>query len=603
MPSPHGHRPDEIAASTDAFTCLRATHTTADRLSLFSSILVAIASATIAWNSAKHLDMLWDEQVDHDIAAALAAHAITGGDQTLDASQLRLPMYLCAAAFKLTNSDDLAVARAVSVVLGAITIIAAAGVARICFGPLVAILASLLLAFAPYFLAFERISMTEGDVAPACFMTLSLWFFLRYQREPTARRWLVAAIFLGLAVGAKVFAGVLIFVFAIMVKSSVMRGAPSTTDRSPNVRRLHQLLALGLVLVAATAAVAIRSRSLAVLGWVALFILWVSTIVFVCRRRPVSTDPYARFIALLVLAVLTFFAVMPVHLTDHQIVRDLARRMFHWGDAPSAISWRDHLRLYSGILLIKLTIPFGILTCLALVYAAIRERKDPRWRPFIYCFVFYVVGVCLLPLRQTFYLMGVYPLVNVITAAFVVEMGMRVKRLSPIAPSLWSLLILILLCHLGIRVANAYPSYNLYGYDRVGDRWLGAESRGYRNLIQTPSDGVAELIHWCNTDPHVHRGDRVVSYLWEDRIIDQLMPRNPHFELIRRGIPPDSFAVPPAPSINGADYVLVHINNLLGYGDLPPDWPPGDILSRRFEAIYTVRRGPLAVAWVYGRRN
>lgn len=570
---------------------------------MFLSVLVAIASALVAWNSAKHLDILWDEQIDHDIAAALAAHPLTGGDQTLDASQMRLPMYLCAAAFRLTGRDDLSIARGVSVVLGAVTILAAAGVARICFGPIVAILASVLLGFAPYFLAFERISMTEGDVALSCFMTLSLWAFLRYLREPTARHWMVAALVLGLAVGAKIFAGVLVVVFAILVKSSVRRGDPPATPPSPHLRRLHQLLALGLVIVLATTVIAIRSRTLSILGWSALFILWVSTIDFVRRRHPISTDPYARFFPLLALAVLTFFAVMPVHLTDHQIVRDLSRRMFHWGEGPSAVSWRDHLRLYSGILLIKLSIPWGILTCAALVHAALAERKDGRWRPLIYCFVFYIVGVCLLPLRQTFYLMGVYPLVVVMLAAFVVQIGDWLKRRSSRLSLAWTVLILVMLGHLGLRVAHAYPFYNVYGYDRVGDRWLGAESRGYRNLIQTPSDGVAELIRWCNANAHVHRGDRVVSYLWEDRIIDHLMPKNPHFELIRRGIPPDSFTVPPPPPIDRADYVLVHINNLLGYGDRPPDWPPGDILSNRFEAIYTVRRGPLAVAWVYGRRN
>jgi len=240
----------------------------------------------------------------------------------------------------------------------------------------------------------------------------------------------------------------------------------------------------------------------------------------------------------------------------------------------------------------------------ALVYAAAAERKDGRWRPLVYCFVFYVTALCFLPLRQTFYLMGVYPLLLIIMAAFTVQVGGWLKRLSPKAPLPWAILIILcLLGHLGVRVTRSYPNYRLHNYGWVGDRWLGAESRGYRNLIQTPSDGVAELIRWCNTDPHVHRGDRVVSYLWEDQIIDRILPPDPHFHLIRRGIPPNSFAVPPPPPIGDADYVLVHISNLLGYGDRSPDWPPKDVLASRFDVVYTVQRGPLAVAWVYGRRG
>jgi len=63
------------------------------------------------------------------------------------------------------------------------------------------------------------------------------------------------------------------------------------------------------------------------------------------------------------------------------------------------------------------------------------------------------------------------------------------------------------------------------------------------------------------------------------------------------------YCVPAAPSIENADFVLLHIDNLLGYGDRPPDHPPLDLLNGEFEPVYTVKRGPLEVAWVYARQK
>lgn len=603
MPSPHDRSSEGYLVDSAGASFARVPTTGSYRISVGVSLLAAVASAAIAWNSAKHLDILWDEQVDLEIASALAAHPLTGGEITLDASQTRLPMYLCAATFRLTGRTDLNVARWISVLLGAITIVATAALARICFGPLVACLASILLALSPYFLAYERIAMTEGDIALACFMTLSLWAYLRYLQSPTARRWLLAAILFGLAAGAKPFAAVLLVVYLILGHRGSFAEASSHIHRSARLRRVNVLLGIGLLVGAATTAIAVRSRNLAVIGWAVLFALWLCVVVLVFRHRLVSSRPGARFLALVALALITFFALMPVHLTDHQIIRTLARRLLRWDDFLPLDGWRDHLRLYSGILVTKLTLPWGILTCLALVYAAVRERADPRWRSLVYCIVAYVLAIFLLPLRQTFYLMGVYPILVVMTAAFTVEIGTLLKRLAPKSSPAWTVFVFCLLGNLGFQVGRSYPYFHLFNYAWVGNRWLGAESRGYRNLIQTPSDGVAELIRWCSTDPRVHRGDRVVSYLWEDRIIDGLMPQNPHFQLIRRGIPPDTFGVPPPPAIEQADYVLLHINNLLGYVGQRPDWPPVETLSSRFEVVHTVRRGPLAIAWVYARRD
>lgn len=307
---------------------------------------------------------------------------------------------------------------------------------------------------------------------------------------------------------------------------------------------------------------------------------------------------------MLMLAGLTFGALMPVHLTSHEILREIARRTLRWDNSVPLALWSDHLRLYTGIVLIKLSIPFGLLTAVALLYAAFVERSDGRWRPCIIAIIFYIVLICFLPLRQTFYLMGVYPMMVVLTAAFAVELVRRLRQRSTPASALVITLICACLVHLGIRVATGYPYFHLYGYDHVGDRWMGRESRGYRNLIQTPSDGVEELLRWCASSDAVRPTDRIVSFLWEDRIVRNVLESLPRrLQLVPRGLTEESDTLPPQPDIHHADWILLHINNRLGYGDRPPDWPPAGRLEARFKVVHAVRRGPIEIAWIYGRKD
>ncbi len=574
----------------------------ANRASLILSVVVAILSVIIGWNSSRELETLWDEAVDRDIAVGLSHHPLTGTKPTLDASQMRLPMYVNAVVHRLTGRDDLRAFRAVSLLAGAVTIIATGALARMCFGALAASLAVILLGFSPYFISFARISMTEGDIFFACFCTLSLWAHLRYLKRPTPESWALVAILTAFAVGAKLFAGFLFLVGGVMVMASGPTRSSQNAGRPDDVRRLHRFLAATLIVLVATAVVAIFSRNIAISGWAVAALLWVLTLVHVIRQRVLAPGRVARYLGLVAFSLAACCVLMPVHITDHQIAREIVRRLLRWDNSFPLALWSDHLRLYAGIVLVKLTVPWGMLTAVALVFAAFRERDDGRWRACILSFVFYVALICLLPLRQSFYLIGVYPAMMVVTAGFAVEIGRRLRMISPTIARTWTILLLLMLIHLGIRMYQAHPYYHLYAYELVGDRWLGAESRGYRNLIQTPSDGVESLIRWCNTDPRVRRGDRVVSYLWEHRIIQDVLPAESHYDFVPRGVTPESDDIPPGPSIDAADFVLLHINNLLGYGDLPPDWPPADVLGQQFEVIHTVRRGPLAIGWVYARR-
>ena len=570
------------------------------------SIAAACASAAIGWGSARHLEISWDEHEDHAIAAALRDHPLTGGPSAVDASQMRLPMYVNAAAYAVTGRDDLAISRGVSLAAGALTVIAAAALGRMLFGPLVGGLAAILLAFSPYFLSFARISMTEGDVFCAACMTLSMWGFVRFLREPGAGRWVLAAVLLGLALGSKVFAIALLPVYILEALLAPKPPTIGNAGREQNARRVVVLLMGAAVVIVATAIAAFFLQTAAVFGWALLLWLWLYTIIFILRARVLLEGRIACVVGMIVLAAITCGVLMPVHLTQHDIARNLARRLLRWDHQAPLAHLSDHLRLYSGILLIKLTVPLGLLTAVALVYAAARSRRDGAWRICFLTVLLYVAGLCLLPLWQTFYLMGIYPLLMILSAAFVVLIGRRLGERQRPAAIAWAALMIALLIHLGVNVHCAYPCYHLYGYESIGNRWLGTESRGYRNLIQTPSDGVESLIRWCNADAHVPPGSTIVSYLWEDQpgqMIDALLPPQTNYTFIRRGLSPDNDIVPPPPPIDQADFVLLHINNLVGYGDRPPDHPPLDQLEARFHVVYAVHRGPMEVAWVYARQR
>lgn len=572
-------------------------------------VVIAVASTILAGRSATHLERLWDEQVDHDIAVGLRDHPLTGEKPAIDASQLRLPMYINAMLFVATGRDDLATSRLVSLTCGGITIVATAALANTLFGPLTAVLAALLLGFSPYFLSFERIAMTEGDVFFACFVTLAVLTFVRYLQYPTNSRWVIAGIMLALAVGSKFFAIFLFPVYLVLATSTRSRGDWQPPYDPAPFRRFRASIVAGLILAAACPIASWLARRygspgvqsfVAISGWLVVFATLLFSMTYGLRHGALPRTGLGRIIAMIAYAILACAALMPVHVTEPDIAIELARRTLRWDHRLPLALWSDHLRLYSGIILLKLSIPLGIVTSIAMLLAAFRERDDGRWRPCILPVIFYVVLLCFLPLRQTFYLMGVYPLIMILTAAMLAELLTWPRVTS--TRILVGIPVVATLAHAGWLLSRSYPHLQLHGYHNCGDSWMGRESRGYRNLIQTPSDGVEEMIRWCCSDANVRSGAIVVSYLWEERIIESILPHDDRIKFVPRGLSQETDAIPNPPSIEGADVVLLHINNLLGYGDRPPDTPPMDVLARDFRIAHTVTRGPLAVGWIYVRK-
>jgi len=70
------------------------------------------------------------------------------------------------------------------------------------------------------------------------------------------------------------------------------------------------------------------------------------------------------------LSIMLCCVLMPVHMTQPDIAIDVLRRTLRWDHRIPLALWSDHLRLYSGIILVKLTVPLGIASAAALIYAA-----------------------------------------------------------------------------------------------------------------------------------------------------------------------------------------------------------------------------------------
>jgi len=77
------------------------------------------------------------------------------------------------------------------------------------------------------------------------------------------------------------------------------------------------------------------------------------------------------------------------------------------------------------------------------------------------------------------------------------------------------------------------------------------------------------------------------------------------FEQVRRGISQGSDESPPLRSIEAANYILLHINNIMEYGDREPDTPFMDQLDRDFRPVVAIRprQSGMEVAWVCKRRR
>lgn len=532
----------------------------------------------LAWSSARHINPLWDETNDHAVAVSLMERPLVGSG--LDGSQARLPMYVTAAVYAIAH-PSIHAARAVSIAMGAAAIVLTFIVGRRWFGTPAALLASGLLSIAPLFLTFARTGLTEGDAFCPATVLLVLLAFDRYlERRDSVRLALVAGA-LGLALTAKFYAVFLVPALLLCdVIHSHRRPASPRADsiRIADAERLDGrgvlVWAGGAFLLQSLAAAAAQFglRSFAAVAWVVGVAIIAAGpldqyLLAGPRRRTARRlkrwNTVAGWLVILPLAGAVCAAVCPAHVLNPEIARTLVRSLVHPVQPEPMIRIVDPARLYLGVLLLKLGPPLGVIGIAAIVWACVQRTLAGAWMAGA-CIVLYVLATLMLPLRQPFYLMSVYPLIVLLIAAFVLKVARLLRPRERLA-SAWIALVATSCLYLLWGTIRSYPEFGYYGYTLIGDRWLGADSRGYRNLVQVTNDGTCDALDWLAAN--VPPGRRVVSFLWDDHVIDAyLANRPPKYQLVRR----NAYAARDrVPEIDDADFVVFALNNQASYRDAP----------------------------------
>ncbi|NLX13168.1 MAG: glycosyltransferase family 39 protein [Phycisphaerales bacterium] len=560
--------------------------------------------AAVAWFSVQHVNPLWDEVSDYHATLGLLEHPLTGSG--LDGSQARLPLYVTAAVFAFTG-PSLAVARVLSIVFCSTAIILTYVAGRAWFSRSAALLATAILVFSPYYLGFGRYAFTEGDAFCPLPVLLLLLAFISYLRHRDTLRLLVLSATLALAVSVKFYH--LFFIPPLILCDYIELRSLSDKDKLPGApHRLYFWASSAFVLeILAMLMTQIGLSQAALVCWgLGLLVLLIGSVTVLRGAQAwqeKGDGPYwitpAAWLVILPAAGAACLALFPEHVLHPEMPRAMYRHVFHRIHALPMTPFIDPVRLYLGILLTKVGPPLGITTLAALAWAWWRAPREPISRVLTAVVILYILLLTTQPLRQTFNLMSIYPVLILLTAAFIVWVYhyLRFHRLAQSAWLAWSATAAVLLFW---GVLSVYPEFGYYGYTIVGNRWMGAESRGYRNLIQVTNDGTLDALEWCATQ--VPAGRRVVSYLWDERVIDDYVDAHPpNYELVRRHAWESRDH---GPSIDDADYLLLSMNNEVTYDDLPPT----EDFLRWFDPrpVHVVGRGRgpyrMAVVMIYQRR-
>lgn len=568
-------------------------------------LLLAGFYAVTAWLSVQHINPLKYETSDYHAAVGLLEHPLTGNG--IDGPQARLPMYLTAAVFALTG-PALAVARAVAIVFSTAAIVLTYVAGRAWFNRSAALLAAALLALAPYYLNFGRYAFTEGDAFCPLPVLLLLLAYISYLRRRDTPRLLLLAAALALAVAGK-FHHLFLIPPLILCDYIELRAQP-VRGRLPESRRGLYLWAAGTLALQMLAVLLTQiglGRPALVCWGLGLLVLLIGFAAGLRRSVGLGDKQNGAYwttlfawLVILPAAGAACLALFPEHALNAEIPRAMYRHLFHRPEHLPVTPFVDPARLYLGIILIKVGPLLGLTTLAALVWAWWRAPREPISRVLAATVIFYILFLTTRYMPQTSHLMSIYPVIILVSAAFMVwaYQALRFRKLLQSACVAWSATGVLFLLW---GAASVYPEFGYYGYTITGDRWLGAESRGYRNLIQVTNDGTVDALAWCAAQ--VPAGSRVVSYLWDERVIDDYVDAHrPDYELVRRHAGEHKA---PGPPIDDADYLLLSLNNEVTYDDLPP----ADKFINWFDPVpvHVVRRGRgpyrMGVVMIYQRRS
>jgi 4-amino-4-deoxy-L-arabinose transferase-like glycosyltransferase len=516
---------------------------------LFFLCLIIVGYCALLLPTVRRQGISWDEQTDIRIARAYIS--TPGGwfvGSNSDPSQTRLPMYTVALVYALTGTDDLLTARLVSAFLGDLTLV---GVYVFCRRETDAkrgLLAAALLATSPFFLSFARVAFTETDIYVACIFVWLLVGVSNLREKRTVGSVVIAAVLLGLAISAK-FTAVYLFPAILLHSLSWPR-----LERGPEYLRWRDLLGASILFAILFGLAwlgwsddsfsygAESDAVMAAMHYLLAAVCWGMILLWIVRRSNYTASSQLLVALAFLLALSTFVMVPPVHLTNPDIVKSLLDRF------NNEMGWDlgfmiEATVLHTACITFKSS-PLVGLGLLAAVGTTLLQWKRRRELQFpLLVVLFYFLGLALLPIAQTFYMMPLLPILAIFGADQWLGLLSR-KRLLAMLIGAAAAAVLV------VDMALCYPDYNLNGYQWLGARFLvGRSTIGYRSIVQTPSDGVQQAVQWlCD---NATDGERVVAYVYPWHIVEAACP-DPRF-IISRGRK-ESLRT-------GPDYVIIHINH------------------------------------------
>jgi hypothetical protein len=504
----------------------------------------------------------YDELVDLEIAASLRMHPLSGFSR--DVSQARFPMYVTVAIdwlLTLAGSEPnlrhlLLLSRWASIFMVVAAILAIYVLGARLFDPVTGMLAATLYSFSPYVLHYGRDALTQGDAftpAPVLFTLIAFDRFVKTRNT----FWLTCLSFsLALAIAAKFLLVVLIPALVTHALLSVVYDGrqfswgplnPSGWLDRKGMDLPFTILAIGAGLSALLAvgfaslryemgppAGNLANQAARILWLIALAGILIAVVRIFVQHRAAALSARAgagvrwslglAWLAILPLTAAMLLALFPDHIFNSKIFVSLADRLVTMDGASQPFAATgDSAKLYLGLILLKLGLPFGLLTCISFLWAAVRALTGDGVRLLVLALFFYGLMLAILPLQQPFYFMSVYPLLVLQLAAMITGVYRGIH--SPGLRALWAGVVLLAVAWLAVGLVRVYPTFGYYGYELTGNQWLGEESRGYRKVIVVTNDGSSQAIDWLRQNAPA--GATVLSYLDDVHIVNYLNETEP----------------------------------------------------------------------------
>ncbi|WP_028580357.1 glycosyltransferase family 39 protein [Desulfogranum japonicum] len=577
---------------------------TKDILPLFLLIAVylAIILPTISVQGISN-----DEFIDHSISQTLFS-SLKGwwNGSDVDPTQARLPMFLSGLFGTLFENPTVYTARFFSCIISVFTLAGIYLFGRMEFNRRTALLATGMAAVSPYFLAFSRTAMTEGDAFLAC---SSIWLMLTiayWRRTPDLGRTGLLAFATGIMVSTKVIAAVWIpFLCIPFIFLRPRASKDSLSSISPLLVVLLLLCGIFFIVkgyyTCGAQHVANMNKyydhhvlSFKIEHYKSVAVFWVAAASVILIRCKQSISLFWTLAIISTGSLLTFFVFPPTNLTNGNLLQGLYREFFSNGSGLSIMQIYSAAGLNILSLVIKSGLSVGIFILVAVLISPFCISRKPILILPVTMALVYPISLIFIGRAQTFYMMAILPQCALL-AACLLDRIWNASKITGYA-------LTFLFCgHCLYDIQLTYPNFHLNGYQWLGKRYIaGRSSIGYKGIVQIPSDGTTQVLKWAvaNIPPE----QNVVAYL-NYRMMAHAFIQAPFYWHYGLDIPW---------SPENANYVLIHFNYIVdtNYTRRDPresifDYPFNkEQLERDFEKVYAVKRNfDIEVASIWKRKQ